>query len=62
MSNKTSSQDEAGHSGFLSSCDRDLGVPTEFQLGSQASSHCEAWKAALLWRCKLGVRTPVEFR
>ena len=22
----------------------------------------EAWKAALLWRCKLGIRTPVEFR
>ena len=28
---------------FLSSSDRDLGVPIEFQQGSQASALVEAW-------------------
>ena len=41
---------------------RDLGFPIEFHLGSQASSHLEAWDATLLWSCNLAVRTPAEFR
>ena len=50
-----------GSSGFLFSCDRDLGVPIEFQEGSQASSHFEAWNSAFLWSWKRGVRLPVMF-
>ena len=47
---------------FLSSCDRDLGVPTKFQQGSQALSHVEAWNSAFLPSFKRGFRPPVEFR
>ena len=38
---RSSSGVEAGTSGFLSSADMDLGVPLEFQQGSQASSLVE---------------------
>ena len=48
--------------GFLSSCDRNLGVPIEFQQGSQASSHVEAWKSTFHSSFKRGVRPLVEFR
>ena len=47
---------------FLSSGDRDLGLPVKAQLGSQASSGVEAWNSAFLWSCKRGVRPPVKFR
>ena len=42
--------DEAGTSGFLSSADMDLGVPMEFLQRSQASSHVETCKSAILLR------------
>ena len=45
---KSSSGAEAGTSGFLSSADMDLRVPMEFPQGSQASSHVETCKSALL--------------
>ena len=48
-------------SGFLSSCDRDLGFPIEFQQMSQASSPVEAWNSALPLSCRRGVRSPVQF-
>ena len=56
-----SSQVEARTSGFLSSSDMDLGVPMEFQQGSQASSRAEAWNSASLSRFKRGVRLPVKW-
>ena len=37
---------EVENSGFLSSFDRDPGVPIEFQQGSQAWSHVEALNSA----------------
>ena len=52
---------EAGNS-FLSSCDMDLGVPIEFQWGSQASSRVEAWNFTLLSSCERDFRPPVELR
>ena len=52
---------EAGASGFLFSSDVDLGVPMEFQQGSQASSCVETWNSASLSMCKRGVRLPVEW-
>ena len=39
---RSSSEDEAGNSWILSSVYMDLGVPTEFQQGSQAASHGDA--------------------
>ena len=51
-----------GNLGFLSSCDRDLGVSIEFQWMSQASCHIEAWDSTFFSSCKGGVRHPVEFR
>ena len=51
-----------GNSGFLSSFDGDLGVPIEFQLGSQVSSHAEAWNSAFLSSCKRDVGLPLELR
>ena len=57
-----SSRVEAGNSGFLSGCDMDLRVPTEFQQRSQSSSRVEAWNSAFLWSCEMGVWPPVEFR
>ena len=57
----TSSQVEVGTSGFLSSSDMDLGVPMEFQQGSQASSHVETWNSASLSRFQRGTRLPVEW-
>ena len=53
--NKASSLVEAEISGFLSNCDRDHGVPIEFQQGSQASSHFDAWNCTFLSSCKRGV-------
>ena len=51
-----------GNSGYLSSCDRDLGAPIEFQQESQASSCLVAWNSTFLLSCKRGVRPPVELR
>ena len=50
---------EATTSGFLSRADMDLGVPMEFQKGSQASSSVETWKSAFLSSWKSSVRLPV---
>ena len=47
---------------FLSCCDRDLGVPSEFQQGRQDSSYVEAWNSTLFSSCKRVVRPPVELR
>ena len=47
---------------FLSSCYRDLRVPTEFQQGNEASSRLKAWNSAFLSSCKRDVRPPVESR
>ena len=41
-------QVEAGTSGFLSSSDMDLGVPMEFQQGTQALSCVETWNSVSL--------------
>ena len=56
-----SSRVEVGNLGFVFSCDRDLGIPIEFQLGSQASSHVEAWNFAFLSSSKKGVGPLVQF-
>ena len=45
---------------FLSNADMDLGVPLEFPQGSQASSHVQACKSALLSSWKSSVSLPVE--
>ena len=34
----------------------------EIRLGSQTSSHIEAWNCPSFSRCKMGVRPPVELR
>ena len=47
---------------FLSSCDRDLGVPIKFQQGSQGSSHFETWNSTFLSGCKRVLRHPVEIK
>ena len=47
---------EARTSGFLSCADRDLGVPMEFQQGTQASSCVETCKSAFLSSCNSSVR------
>lgn len=47
---------------FLSSCDKDLGVRTEFPQESQVSSRVEAWNSAFFSSCKSVVRSPVELR
>ena len=47
---------------FLSGCERDLGVPSEFQQGCQDSSYVEAWNSILFSSCKRVVRPPVELR
>ena len=57
---RSSSGDEDRTSGFHSSADMDLGVPMEFQQGSQASSHMETCKSAFLSSCNSSVRLPVE--
>ena len=57
-----SSQVEAGNSGFLSSSDRDLGLPMEIPLGNQTSSHVGAWNSASLSSWKRGDRHPVELK
>ena len=51
-----------GNSRLLSSCNRDLGVPIEFQWGSQTSSHFETWNSTFLSSGIRGVRPPVELR
>ena len=56
---RASSPVEFGTSGFLFSSDMDLGVPMEFQQGSQASSRVETWNSASLSRCKRSVRLSV---
>ena len=56
----SSSGAEALTSGFLSSADMDLGVPIDFQQGSQASSHLETCRSAFLLRCNSRVRFLVE--
>ena len=43
-----------------SSADMDLGVPMQFQQGSQALSHVETCKSTFLSRCKSSVRLPVK--
>ena len=53
---------QAGNSGFLSSCNRELRVPNEFQQGNQASAPAEAWDSAFFSSCKRGIRPPVELR
>ena len=57
---RSSSGVEAGTSGFLSSADMDLGVPLEFQQGSQASSLVVTWKSAFLLSYKSSFKVPVE--
>ena len=42
---------EAENSVFLSSSDRDLGLPTESPLRSQTSFHIGSWNSASLLRC-----------
>ena len=51
---------EARTSGFLSSTDMDLGVPTEFPQWSHALSRVEICKSALLLSWKSSVRLPLE--
>ena len=53
---------QLGNSVFLSSGDRDLGLPIKVQQGSQASPSVEAWNSAFLSSCQRAVRPPVEFR
>ena len=57
---RSSSFVEAGNSRFLSRADMDLGVPLGHPQGSQASSHVEPCKSALLSSRKSSVRLPVE--
>ena len=47
---RSSSEDEAGNPWILSSVYMDLGVPMEFLQRSQASSHVETCKSAILLR------------
>ena len=54
------SQVEVGNSGLPFIFARDLGVPIEFQQGSQASPRFAEWISAFLSSCKRGVRPPVE--
>ena len=60
--NRASSRVEVGNSGFLSSFNRDLRVPIEFQQGIQASSCVEALNSAFLSSYKRAVKPPVEYR
>ena len=50
--NRASSQAEAGYWGFLSSCDRGLGVPIEFHQGSQALYRVEVRTPLSSWVAK----------
>ena len=45
---------------FLSSADMELGIPMEFQQGSQASSHVETCESTFLSSYNSSVRLPVE--
>ena len=56
---RSSSGDETGTSGFLSSANMELRVPLAFPQGSQVSSHVETCKSALLLSWKSIVRLPV---
>ena len=60
--NRAMSRVQLGNSVFLSSGDRDLGLPIKVQQGSQASPSAEAWNSAFLSSCQRAVRPPVEFR
>ena len=51
---------EARTSSFLSSADKDLGVPMEFPQGSQASSRVETFKSAFQSSSNNSVRLSVE--
>ena len=51
----TSSAVEAGTSVFITRADMDLGVPMEFQQGSQSSSHVETHKSTFLSSCQSSV-------
>ena len=51
-----------GNSGFLSSCNRNLGVPIEFQEGSQAASRVESWNFSFLSSCKRGIMSAVVLK
>ena len=53
---RSSSGDETGTSGFLSSANMELRVPLAFPQGSQVSSHVETCKSALLLSRKSSVR------
>ena len=55
-----SSRVEVGNSVFLSSSDRNLGVPIGISVGSQTSSDVDAWNSASRLRCKRGARHRVE--
>ena len=57
---RTSFGAEATNSGFPSRADRDLGVPMEFEQGSQASSFVETCKSTFLPICISRDRLPVE--
>ena len=59
--NRAVSRVQLGNSVFLSSGNRDLGLPVKVVLGSQVSSGVEAWNSAFLSSCQRGVRSPVEF-
>ena len=56
---RSSSGVEAGTSGFLSSANMDSRIQLEFPQGSQASSHVESCKSALLSSLKSSVRLSV---
>ena len=49
---------QSGNSVFLSSSERDLGLPIKVQQGSQASPGVEAWNSAFLSSCPRGVMPP----
>ena len=50
------------NSGLLSGCESDLGFPFEFNQGSQALIHVEAWNSTFQSRCQKAVRPHVELR
>ena len=60
--NRSVSRVQSGNSVFLSCGNRNLWLPIEVQLGSQASSGVEAWNSAFLSSCQRAVMPPVKFR
>ena len=59
MCHRAVSRVQLGNSVFLSSGDRDLGLPIKVQQESQASSGVEAWNSAFLSSCTT-IRVPEE--